>query len=378
MFTIIMPVFQTPNILSLCLDSLARSITMPTHIIIVDDASPQESRLILERFASSEHSLFQVSLLCHSESIGCPKSINEGLQAMPTDEYTVFADSDVIFMNGWQERVHSIFQKDICVGGIGGVLLYPQTGGIQNCGISYQSYRGRHVFLNNNPSCLANMNYYPVQATVFAFFAARTPLVRQTGAMDESFFNGYEDIDFQLRLRQLGYEIVIDPQIRLYHWEKSSGNHRVFSRRQNLGCFWSKNHTFIQNDMLRFLIPQVDQHAQREIPYVGIDLSEARIDADTIWTALKETLPIQRVLDISAHCAADQKLWLPELLSSDFFCTHSPLLILCDNFTQLTENRYWFGLRSQYCRDDLIVDPYANVLSARQLEICCWPGNKIR
>ncbi len=378
MFTIIMPVFQTPNILSLCLDSLAHSITMPTHIIIINDGSPQESKLILEHFAASKHSLFQVSLLHHNESIGCPKSINEGLRAMPAGEYTVFADSDVIFTDDWQEKIHSIFQKNLRIGGIGGVLLYPQTGGIQSCGISYQNYRGRHIFLNNNPSCLADIDYFPVQATVFAFFAARTPLVRQTGAMDEKFFNGYEDVDFQLRLRQLGYEIVIDPHIKLYHWEKSNGKHRIFNRRQNLGRFWSKNYELIQNDMLSFLIPQVERYVQRERPYIGIDLCEARIDADTIWTALKEILPIKRVVDISAHCAANQKLWLPELLSNDFFCIHSPLLILCDNFTQLTENRYWFGLRSQYCRDDLIVDPYANVLLAQQLELYCWPGSKIR
>lgn len=378
MFTVVMPVFQTPNILSLCLDSLTRTITMPTHIILIDDGSPQESKLILERFAASEHLLCQVTLLCHSESIGCPKSINEGLRASPADGYIVFTDSDVIFSSGWQEEVHSTFQQDAQIGGIGGVLLYPQTGGIQSCGIGYHNYLGRHIFLNNNPDCLMKMGCFRVQATVFAFFAARADLVRRTGVIDEGFFNGYEDIDFQLRLRQLGYEIVINPQIRLYHWEKSNGAHRVFSRRQNLGRFWSKNCALIRDDMLDFLLPQIKRYAQYEKPYIGIDLSEARIDASAIWAALKEKVSIQRMLDVSAQCSGNKKLWLPELLSSDFFCVHSPLLFLCDNFTQLTENQYWFGQRRQYCREDLIVDIYANVLPVSQLEFCCWPGSKIR
>lgn len=378
MFTVVMPVFQAPNILSLCLDSLTRTITMPTHVILIDDGSPKESKLILEYFAISEHQLCQVTLLRHSESIGCSKSINEGLQEATSDGYIVFTDSDVIFSGSWQEKLHSTFQRDAHIGGIGGVLLYPQTGGIQSCGISYHNYLGRHIFLNNHPDCLAEMGCFRVQATVFAFFAARADLVQKTGTLDEGFFNGYEDVDFQLRLRQMGYEIVIDPQIRLYHWEKSNGAHRTFNRRQNLGRFWSKNCALIQNDMVDFMLMQIKRHAQQDKPYIGIDLSEARIDANTIWTALKGSVAIQRITDVSMHCSANQKLWLPELLSSDFFCVHSPLLFLCDNFTQLTENQYWFGQRKQYCSEDLIVDIYANVLSTSQLESCCWPGSKIR
>lgn len=378
MFTIIMPVFQTPNILTLCIDSLIKSISMPTSLILIDDFSPIESQEVLSRFSSSEHPLVKITLLRHHQGLGCPKSINEGLSLASEDGYIVFADSDIIFPYGWQERVHQDLQGDESIGGVGGVLLYPQTGGIQNCGISYNSFRGRHTFLNNHPEYITNMGCFPVQATVFAFFAARAELVKKTGKLDEGYYNGYEDIDFQLRMKQLGYKIVIDSRITMYHWEKSNGNHRAFSRRQNLGRFWAKNHQYIRNDMISFLLPFLKQYAQTNQEYIGVDMSEARTEADTIWTAIESVLSIKRIVDVSANCIASKKLWLPDLLSSDFFCTRNPIAFFCDNFTQITENHYWFSRRAQYCKDDLVIDSYANVLPTSHLELFCWPGSKIR
>lgn len=378
MFQIVMPIFQSSNIFNLCMDSLIQSITMPTHLILIDDGSPPETQNAIARFAASSKPSIRFTVRRHSSSWGCPRSINEGLSLTDSEGYTVFADSDVIFTNGWQEKVHAQFQDDSSTGGIGGVLLYPQTGGIQNCGISYQNYLACHIFLNNDTHCLDGMGCYPVQATVFAFFAARSELVKRTGLMDTGYFNGYEDIDFQIRLRNLGYQIKINPQIILYHWEKSNGIHRTFSRKQNLGRFWSRNHKEIYNDFLDYLLPQIRRLSSGESTYIGIDMSESRNNAGDIWVALQRELSIKQIKDISSGCSAREKLWLPELLSSDFFSVQAPLIFLCDNFTQLTENRYWFGQRLQYCQDDLVVDLYANVLPTRNLESYCWPGSKIR
>lgn len=377
-FQIIIPVFQGPNILDLCLKSLLQTITMPTHIILIDDGSPNTTKSVIAKYSSLKSQLFHFTILCHDRSVGCPKSINEGIRISKPEGYTVFVDSDVIFTSKWQEKIHITLQNEPSIGGLGGVLLYPQTGGIQNCGICYHNFLARHIYLNNNLSCLEKIGKREVQATVFAFFATRGSLVKQIGMVDEGFFNGYEDVDFQMRIRELGYKIVVDPQITIYHWEKSNGIHRTFSRRQNLGRFWARNHSIIHNDYIDYLLPQIQNEAHKEFHYIGIDMSESRNDTVDIWNALRTQLSIKYIEDISADCAANQKLWLPELLSSDFFCVQSPLIILCDNFTQLTENRYWFGQRLQYCMDDIVIDLYANVLPIKKLEHVCWPGNKIR
>lgn len=377
-FQIIIPVFQKPNILNLCLNSLIQTITMPTHIILIDDGSPSETKSVITEYSTRKSPLFYFSVIHHEKSIGCPKSLNEGIQMSKPEGYTVFVDSDIIFTSKWQERIHTTLNSSPSVGGIGGLLLYPQTGGIQNCGICYHNFLARHVYLNNNFSCLSEIKTLEVQATVFAFFAIKSILVKQVGLLDESFFNGYEDIDFQMRLRKLGYKIIVDPQIILYHWEKSNGIHRTFSRKQNLGRFWGRNHSIIHNDFIDFLLPQIYHIVKMNFSYIGVDMSESRNDSADIWEILHKKLSIKYIEDVSFNCVASQKLWLPELLSSDFFCVQSPLIFLCDNFTQLTENYYWFSQRLQYCEDDIIIDLYANVIPAKKLEGVCWPGNKIR
>lgn len=377
-FQIIMPVFQESNILDLCLSSLIQSITMSTHIILIDDGSPFSTKLVIEKYSKQESQLFHFSVLSHKKSIGCPKSLNEGIRLSNSEGYTIFVDSDIIFTSEWQKKIHETLCNDSSVGGVGGVLLYPQTGGIQNCGICYHNFLARHIYLNNIPGCLINFEKREVQATVFAFFATRSALVKQVGLIDEGFFNGYEDIDFQMRMRKLGYKIIIDPQITLYHWEKSNGVHRTFSRKQNLGRFWVQNHSMICNDFMDYLLPQVHKAVNKDLHYIGIDMSELRNDSTDIWNILKTHISIKYIKDISTGCSANQKLWLPALLCSDFFCVQSPLIFLCDNFSQLTENQYWFGQRLQYCQDDIVIDLYGNAMLAKKIKTVCWPGNKIR
>ena len=377
-FQIIIPVFQKPKILDLCLNSLLKTISKPTHIILIDDGSPKETQSVIAKYSTRKSPLFHFSVLRHDRSIGCPKSINEGIKLSKPEGCTVFIDSDVIFTSEWQEKIYTTFQNEPSIGGIGGVLLYPQTGGIQSCGISYHNFLARHIYLNNDPCCLENIEKLEVQSTVFAFFAVKSMIVKQIGAVDEGFFNGYEDVDFQMQIRKLGYKIIVDPQIILYHWEKSNGIHRIFNRRQNLGRFWVKNHDIIHNDFIDYLLLQIQHNVNKNLHYIGIDMSESRNNATDIWDTLKTKLSIKYIEDVSADCTVNQKIWLPELLSSDFFCIRTPLIFLCDNFTQLTENRYWFGQRLQYCEDDIVIDLYANVLPAKKLGTVCWPGNKIR
>lgn len=377
-FDIIIPVFQKAELLSLCLQSLHDTITQPTHIILINDGSPEECIGIMETYSLLDNHDIIYSIKNHSISYGCPKSLNEGLKFIsPDTDFIVFADSDVIFTNNWQEEIAYTFSSDTAIGGVGGILLYPQTGGIQNSGISFFNYWGRHLFLNNLPDKLNVNKIFQVQATVFAFFATKPSIIQQVGLIDEGYFNGYEDWDYQTRIRKCGYNIVINSNIRLYHWEKSNGVHRETARKQNLGRFWSLNHTHIEHDLWNYIYVNLPKGSIEE-SYVGIDLSEARNDAKSIWENLKKQFNIEYIQDYSGLCSVHRKIWLPDILSIDSHCNPKSIIFLCDNFTQLTENKYWYSLRSIHKKTDIIIDMYANVISFQTLSECFWPGNKIR
>ena len=375
-FQVIMPVFQTKPIFLICIQSLSQTITYPTELIIINDGTGFDCiKLIRENLNIPTYLSFKY--IQHHTSIGCPKSINQGLKYVKDNSYVVFADSDIVFTCNWQDAVIETLE-DSSIGAVGGVCLYPQSGGIQCCGIAYHNYLARHIYLNNRTENLHLDTIFDVQATIFAFFALKSTFVQETGMLDERFYNGYEDIDYQFRIRKNGHRIVTNTTIRFYHFEKSNGIHRQFSRKQNLGLFWAKHAPFAKSDLLLYLERQLVSHNISPRNYVLVNMCEAHNDADDIICFFKDKLFFDQVCDVSASCNIEKKLWLPELLSVDSYALPRPYIFLCDNFVELTENFYWFQLRSKYSKEDIIIDLYANLISFDYLANYFWPGNKIR
>lgn len=375
-FTIIIPIFQQFNIFDLFITSLLKSIEYSTQIILIDDNSPRDvSDKIMELSQNSSKKIY-IESLRHEYNCGSSKCINEAIP-MIKGKIVAIIDSDTIIYEGWQSIVINTL-KDTEIGGIGAVLLYPQTNGVQSCGITYTDGTGRHFMLNASPKNLSN-EIYEVQASIFAFFVTTAEVINKVGMLDPSFFNGYEDIDYQMRIRKLGYKIVIHPKLQFYHWEKSNGLHREYNRRSNLGFLWKKHGDFIKEDLWDFIFRQFSTR-QIEPSYIGVDLCSSRRDAAAFWENVAKfdaELIIQRI-DYSYSVEDAMPIWLLQIIHYDFFRTPEPILFLCDNFVQLLGNDYWLKMREKYSQKDIIVDLYGNVIEFNTLKNHCWPGTKIR
>ena len=189
-FSIIIPIFQTPSILNLFLDSLSNTIKFKTQIIFINDGSGNTISELLHQFALLNNSVCDITIIEHQYSLGCAKSINEALtKVSPTCEAVVFMDSDLILTSQWQMKLINDFKLNSKVGIIGCMLLYPQTGGIQCCGITFQNNVGRHLYLNSKPEYIHIDTLQEVQCTIFAFCAIRYSAIKNTGYLNEDFFN---------------------------------------------------------------------------------------------------------------------------------------------------------------------------------------------
>lgn len=371
-----MPIFQTKPIFSLCIQSLLQTLQFSTELVLINDGSAFDCKqYIMENYIVPD--MLTLHYIYHQSSIGCSKSINQGLEFVTENTYVVFADSDIIFTQDWQRIVINSLQ-DLTIGAVSGVFLYPQTGGIQCCGIAYQNFSSKHIYLNNKPENLSLPLIFDVQASIFAFMAMRSEVISAIGKMDEQFFNGYEDVDYQFRIRQKKYRIVTNTALKIYHFEKSNGIHRSFSRRQNLGIFWSRHATEAQDDFYIYLSNQLLRQKELCDSYVLVNLCEAQDNAEHTINFLRKFCCIKNVIDLSSFCCVERKIWLPEILSSDAYAIPCPYIFLCDNFVELTENDYWYKLRLNYSNADIIIDLHANILFFRQLLNSFWPGNKIR
>ena len=256
-FSLVITIFQTPSILRMFLDSLGGTLEFCSQIIFIDDACEKASKKMLIMFKSkfTEHDIVIIS---HQRCKGCVQNINEAFDLLQ-GEYTVLLDSDIIFNERWQTKLLESFANVKNTGAIGAKLIFPQSGGIQNCGLAFSECMIKHLyFLSSNIHENESEKFIKVQSTVFAFCAIPTKIIHEIGKLDESFFNGNEDVDYQLRIGEHGYNIYINPNIEVWHWEKSNGIHRKFNQRNNLCNIWKKHSHFIKSDIFEFIMQKLN------------------------------------------------------------------------------------------------------------------------
>lgn len=375
-FDIIVPVFQSKNILQLFFESLIKTITIQSNIIFINDNSPAETSQYLNDIKENKSSLYKIYVINHEKTQGSSVCINDGFHRVSGD-IVVTIDSDMIMQEHWQEYLIESFQDEY-VGCVGGILLYPQTGGIQSCGIVFSNSTSKHLFLNSKLERLAKYDQLNVQSTIFAFCAIRKTVIDKVGLMDSDFFNGYEDIDYQLRIKEAGYKIVINKKIKLYHWEKSNGVKRNWNRKSNIGLLWKKHSHSINSDLWFYLRRELSEFTFASQKYLCVDCCQTRTDAKIATNILMEFIDIATISDCSYLCDESKPIWLPEILSSDLYRSPVPIVFLCENFVQLRDNQYWYNLRKNLEKNDIIVDLYGNVLPFSDIIDSFWPGAKIR
>jgi O-antigen biosynthesis protein len=373
--SIVVPIFQDGRILDLFLDSLWRTIEVPSQVVLLNDGSGKVIDQVIERYRNCAPEKVLVISKTSERTCGAAATLNTGLK-LATGRIVILADSDLILNEGWQTALlGALAPPDI--GSAGGLLIYPQTGGVQHCGIAFAEDIGRHLFLNSLPEDVPQETF-PVQAVVFALCAIPRSLIDLIGPIDEAYFNGYEDLDYQMRIRKLGLKVVLEPRARAHHWERSNGPYRVANRKRNLGRFWRQWGNCIESDLEAHLVRRLISIVGNDAIFRAVDLCRDRTSANRIWAALKPRVPIAAIDDLSYIRQTSEDIWLPQMLGVDAHRTSDRLLFLVDNFVQLVGNRYWLELRSAVRDDDIVIDVYANALPIQRLLTSSWPGARIR
>jgi GT2 family glycosyltransferase len=380
--SVIVPIFQSQTVLTLFLSSMRLTVEPGTQLILVNDGSGTEVGELIEEFArtikSERPGAVTVTTVHNQSPRGCGQALNQGL-AIADGDHFFFADSDLILEAGWQSGMLRTLSDYPDAGMTAGVLLYPQTGGVQHCGISFGETLGRHLYLNARTADLPG-SPYTVPLAAFALFAMTRQVRDAVGLLDERYFNGYEDFDYQMRARMLGYRTVIDPTVTSYHWERRNGVHRTGNRKNNLARFWKSWGAHIENDITPRLLARLRDHAADVRHFVPLDLAETRTDAADFWQALAEASYIDRpsVLDYSTKVDGQQPILLPQILPAELLTDLRPLLLLVENFVRLLDNRMWFARRLERQSADVVIDLHGNAIGLADLYASCWPGGNVR
>lgn len=87
-------------------------------------------------------------------------------------------------------------------------------------------FRGSRHFARYNLTFLPEDAIAEVDSVVGAFMMVRGDVLAQVGVLDESFFMYGEDLDWALRIKQRGWKVYYNGQVRVLHHKRASSRQR--------------------------------------------------------------------------------------------------------------------------------------------------------
>lgn len=242
-----------------CLESLFRTLTVEAEVIVVDNASDDDTIIYLENLGS------RIKLIQNPENYSFSKANNIGA-GQAKGNYLLFLNNDVELLPGWCDFLLSHFERNPETGVQGAKLLYP-NGQIQHAGIVFGKVgHGQsmhyHIYLTHDREAPEVNKTREFQMVTGAMIAIRRGLFNEVGGFDEQYQFGYEDMDICLKAKQQGFNTIYNHEVEAYHYEsitkKSEGLFKFESFLRNPDGMDAKNNEYFREKWKNHLISDAD------------------------------------------------------------------------------------------------------------------------
>jgi glycosyltransferase involved in cell wall biosynthesis len=193
--SVIVPNHNGSGTIGKCLEALFSSDYDNFEVIVVDDASGDDSVAIIQRFPSR-----LVSLDCHA---GASKARNSGARAA-SGELLFFIDADCVVERDTLSLVNRAAQgrRQVVCGGTYAKTAYDDT--------FFSTFQS--VFINYSETKKSEPDYIASHAMVID---RRT--FQQSDGFPEDFMPIIEDVEFSHRLKRTGIKLAMEPSILVRH-----------------------------------------------------------------------------------------------------------------------------------------------------------------
>lgn len=315
------------------------------EIIVIDDfCSDIQAMAYINKLA--QNGLIDILISLKSKN-GFGKANNIGVRNSTTN-CLIFMNSDIIINNDILDHLVEIYyNKEFAA--FQPLLLYPQTQYIQSAGHIFATYFNKHSLENNTVDILTKKEPIIRQALTLAFCVIDKESFYEADGFDEFYYNGYEGIELILKISQL-HKCAIIPYLHAYHVRSVAVNNTVFDEEQKIPYFWCRCSNIIKNDYVEFIQQYIPQDLYN-IHYIGIQLTSLDLLTEVKNAGIKIT---ESLLFINKG-----QVELFSTLPHAFINSLTPLLFLCDNYTQLIKNKLWIHMRNN--EKDLVIDSNGNV-----------------
>jgi N-acetylglucosaminyl-diphospho-decaprenol L-rhamnosyltransferase len=256
--------WNTRDLLLQALESIYASPTPPLEVIVVDNASADESaKAVRERFP-------QADLIANNSNMGYAHGNNQAMLAA-RGTYILLLNPDVIVPPNGLYRAVEFMNEHPDAGALGVRQVHPD-GRLQRSirgfpsptSVLWELLGITRLFPNSRLFGAYRMTWfgYDVMAEVdqpmgtFLLLSARA--VTEVGMLDEAFPIFFNEVDWCLRCKRAGYKIFFLPDIQIVHYGGASttqvGSAMAWESRRGLLKFYAKHYSSVWLLPIRLLI----------------------------------------------------------------------------------------------------------------------------
>lgn len=196
-----------------CLESLKKERYENIEVVVVDNGSVDDSAdRIAEEFG-------WVTLLRNQRNKGFAGGCNVGIEHLlqQSVDYIMLLNNDALIQPGSCTALIETAERHESVGAVSGLIKYTASGEIQHTGGEYIDWLVKLNLSSDVPTSTKRTEFVSG-----AFMCISREAIEDVGVLDESFFFGFEDVEFSNRLRQEGWKMFLTPDAVIHHKGSSS------------------------------------------------------------------------------------------------------------------------------------------------------------
>lgn len=214
---IVIPVYNQVAYTRDCLASVREHTAFPYRVIVVDNASSDETPDLLRECAANGMPL---EVITNAENLGFTKAANQGMRAS-RGRYTILLNNDTKVTAGWLTGMMMTAESDDRIGIVGPKILNPETERIHSIGGLLFYKHGVEAppgqgCARDDPRFTRSFECQYVEGSCMLI---KRTVINTIGYLDEVFSPGYyEDTDYCFRAREAGFRLVYSPYAEIYHY----------------------------------------------------------------------------------------------------------------------------------------------------------------
>lgn len=207
---IIIPVWNGLSFTRDCIDSILKNTDVDYHIIIIDNASDDQTAKYLDGLKETWSA--SISVLRNEKNEGFVKAVNQGIRASNAS-FVCLLNNDTIVTKGWLKIMVDIASRDKDIG-----IVNPSSNNL-----GQRPAKGEPVGLYAESLAGQAGSFVELGAAIGFCMLVKREVLERIGLFDEIYGRGnFEDTDFSKRAIKEGYRCVRACGAYVYHREGSS------------------------------------------------------------------------------------------------------------------------------------------------------------